>query len=578
MIDQAEIKRQLPSHLRQFVADQDYASCYSAKDQAVWRFVMQQLAQQLKHSAHPVYFEGMKQAGISLDAIPSIDDMNAHLAKLGWRAIVVDGFIPPQAFMELQSLRVLAIALDMRSIHHIKYTPAPDIIHEAAGHAPIIADIEYSEYLQRFGEVGMKAIYNQYDLDLYEAVRQLSIIKESDAATEVEITAAQTTLDRLVSNPGQPSELALLTRLHWWTVEYGLVGDTSRYAIFGAGLLSSLEESLTCMDDNKVKKLPLTVNAIKTAYDVTTLQPQLFVTKSCRQLTQILDEYARTMCYQTGGSESIKTAIEANVVTSCELSSGITISGRFARLLTNAIDEVIYIGTTGPSQITLGGTELESHGIAYHAEGFGSPVGRVCNLMKPLELASENELQELNIRQGEKTSLDFVSGITVTGHLSSIYKHDGLILLMTFEGCVVLDPAGNTLFDPAWGTYDMVIGETVRSVFAGSADPTRFDVYPAASKRKTELHERDQEEIYLYQQVQNLPKASDEKAEIIALKALRDCPDSWLLLINLLAHVAIDSKMHTALTAHLDALKVSQPKLADLITRGLKSPQGDMPL
>ncbi|MFT7246213.1 MAG: phenylalanine-4-hydroxylase [Candidatus Azotimanducaceae bacterium] len=583
-MDQAEIKRQLPSHLRQFVADQDYASRYSAKDQAVWRFVMHQLVQQLKHSAHPVYFEGLKKTGISLDAIPSIDDMNACLAKLGWRAIVVDGFIPPQAFMELQSLRVLAIALDMRSIHHIEYTPAPDIIHEAAGHTPIIVDVEYSDYLQRFGEVGMKAIYNQYDLDLYEAVRQLSIIKESDEATEHEITAAETTLELLVSNPGQPSELALLTRLHWWTVEYGLVGDSNHTAIFGAGLLSSLEESLICMDDNRVKKLPLTIDAIKTAYDITTLQPQLFVTKSCRHLTQILDEYAKTMCFQTGGARSIETAIEAKVVTSCELSSGITVSGRFTRLLKNVIDEVIYISTEGPSQISLDGTELEGHSIAYHAEGFGSPVGRICNLMKPLESASEYELQEMNIRRGEITTLDFLSGITVTGRLKSMYKERGLMLLMTFEDCIVLDPAGNTLFDPAWGYYDMVVGESVRSVFAGSADPTQFDVYPAASTRKTHRGEQDQNEIDLYQQVQNLHPTGrggnevETEAEIIALRALHDFPDSWLLLINLLAHVPADSKIQIALTAHLNALMVSQPKLAKLITRGLNSLHDDTSL
>jgi len=574
-MNQVEITRQLPSHLRQFVADQNYASRYSAKDHAVWRFVMRQLVEQLKHSAHPVYFEGLEKTGISLEAIPSIDDMNVRLAKLGWRAIVVDGFIPPQAFMELQSLRVLAIALDMRSIHHIEYTPAPDIIHEAAGHAPILADVEYSDYLQRFGEVGMKAIYNQYDLDLYEAVRQLSIVKESEDATESEIFAAQGKLERLVGNPGQPSELALLTRLHWWTVEYGLVGDVEHYSIFGAGLLSSLEESLICMDDNKVKKIPLTVDAIKTAYDITTLQPQLFVTKSCRHLTQILDEYARTMCYQTGGARSVETAIEAKVVTSCELSSGITVSGIFTTLLQNVIDEVIYIGTTGPSQLTLAGTELEGHGVGYHPDGFGSPVGRICNLMKPLETASEYELQEMNIRRGEITTLEFLSGITVTGRLKSMYKNQALMLLMTFEDCIVLDPASNILFDPAWGTYDMVVGEFVRAVFSGSADPTRFDVYPIASKSQALPCERDLEEAHLYQRVQDLPTMSGSgggsEADIIALKVLRDFPDSWLLLINLLSRVPADSKTKTELTAHLYALKIRRPQLADLISRGINS-------
>ena len=64
---------------------------------------------------------------------------------------------------------MLVIACDMRQIHHIEYTPAPDIVHEAAGHAPIIVDREYSEYLQRFGEVGAKAMSSKKDFELYRS-------------------------------------------------------------------------------------------------------------------------------------------------------------------------------------------------------------------------------------------------------------------------------------------------------------------------------------------------------------------------------------------------------------------------
>ena len=149
------ILQDLPVHLHQFIGEQDYERRYTPRDQAVWRYTMRQLVSQLRCCAHPVYFKGLTQTGISIEHIPSLEEMNASLAELGWRAVVVDGFIPPQAFMELQQHRILAIAVDMRSINHISYTPAPDIIHESAGHAPIIADQEYSDYLQRFGEVGV---------------------------------------------------------------------------------------------------------------------------------------------------------------------------------------------------------------------------------------------------------------------------------------------------------------------------------------------------------------------------------------------------------------------------------------
>ncbi len=64
---------------------------------------------------------------------------------------------------------MLVIASDIRQLEHIEYTPAPDIIHEAAGHAPIIANPDYAEYLRRFGEIGAKAILSSHDNDIYEA-------------------------------------------------------------------------------------------------------------------------------------------------------------------------------------------------------------------------------------------------------------------------------------------------------------------------------------------------------------------------------------------------------------------------
>ena len=153
-ISQRDITASLPLHLRPFIKTQDYQR-YTPRDQAVWRFIMRHLTRQLADTAHPVYLEGLARTGIALDHIPSIDEMNASLARMGWRAVVVDGFIPPAIFMEFQALKVLVIALDMRSVEHIFYTPAPDIVHESAGHAPFIVDVDYAEFLQRFQVLGV---------------------------------------------------------------------------------------------------------------------------------------------------------------------------------------------------------------------------------------------------------------------------------------------------------------------------------------------------------------------------------------------------------------------------------------
>src|ERR1022692_3163779 len=238
----------LPKHLLQFAVDQRYDD-YTPVDHAVWRFIMRQNTFFLKEYAHKVYFQGLLDTGISFERIPRIQEMNDILAKIGqemndilakigWGAVAVDGFIPPAAFMEFQAYKVLVIACDMRQIHHIEYTPAPDIVHEAAGHAPIIVDREYSDYLQRFGEVGAKAMSSKKDFDLYEAIRHLSILKEQPDSDPKEIEEATKLVEDRQKNLGEPSEMGLLSRLHWWTVEYGLIGTVEGPKIYGAGLLS----------------------------------------------------------------------------------------------------------------------------------------------------------------------------------------------------------------------------------------------------------------------------------------------------------------------------------------------------
>src|SRR6476646_2618813 len=302
----------LPKHLLQFAVDQRYEQ-YTPVDHAVWRFIMRQTIFFLKEYAHKVYFQGLLDTGISFERIPRIEEMNDILGKIDWGAVAVDGFIPPTAFMEFQAYKVLVIACDMRQIHHIEYTPAPDIVHEAAGHAPIIVDREYSNYLQRFGEVGAKAMSSKKDFELYEAIRHLSILKELPNGDPKEIDEATKLVERLQKDLGNPSEMARLSRLHWWTVEYGLIGTLEQPKIYGAGLLSSIGESVSCLEAN-VKKAPYSIEAANTAFDITTKQPQLFVCRDFKHLSDVLEEFAGRMAFHVGGLEGIQKAIECNNV------------------------------------------------------------------------------------------------------------------------------------------------------------------------------------------------------------------------------------------------------------------------
>jgi phenylalanine-4-hydroxylase len=201
----------LPAHLKQFIVEQHYGH-YTPIDHAVWRYVMRQNYSYLKNIAYYPYIPGLQAAGLTIEKIPDLQEMNDALAKIGWGAVTVDGFIPPAAFMEYQAYRVLVIAADIRQLNHIEYTPAPDIIHESAGHAPIIADKDYHQYLSYFGSIGAKAMFSAQDFELYEAIRALSVLKEMHDVDEDELKRAEDLVAYRQKNMGEPSEMALLSR------------------------------------------------------------------------------------------------------------------------------------------------------------------------------------------------------------------------------------------------------------------------------------------------------------------------------------------------------------------------------
>src|SRR6202000_1652706 len=317
----------LPRHLKQFIVNQHYEH-YTPVDHAVWRYVMRQNYSYLKDVAYYPYIPGLQKAGLTTEKIPDLQEMNDALGKIGWGAVTVDGFIPPAAFMEYQAYRVLVIAADIRQLKHIEYTPAPDIIHESAGHAPIIADKDYHQYLSYFCSIGAKTMFSAQDFELYEAIRALSILKEMPDADDAEIQKADELVNYRQANMGEPSEMALLSRLHWWTVEYGLIGTLKDPKIYGAGLLSSIGESVTCMKKD-IKKIWYTIDAVNYTYDITKTQPQLFVTPTFQNLIDVLETFADTMSFRKGGVYGLQKAVESKNTCTAVYSSGLQVSGTF---------------------------------------------------------------------------------------------------------------------------------------------------------------------------------------------------------------------------------------------------------
>ena len=486
--DNPQVKK-LPNHLKQFIVEQNYEH-YTPVDHAVWRYVMRQNYSYLKNIAYYPYIPGLEAAGLTIEKIPDLQEMNNALKKIGWGAVTVDGFIPPSAFMEYQSYRVLVIAADIRQLHHIEYTPAPDIIHESAGHAPIIADKDYHEYLSYFGSIGAKAMFSSKDFELYDAIRELSILKEMHDADPGLLRKAEKRVDFCQKNLGDPSEMALLSRLHWWTVEYGLIGTLENPKIYGAGLLSSIGESASCMDPEVIKHW-YTPDAINYPFDITKPQPQLFVTPDFQNLIFVLEQFADTMAFRRGGSESVLKAIDSRNICTAVYSSGLQVSGTFTDVGMGPDDELQFIRTTGPTALSFEGKQLEGHDKLFHADGFSSPVGRLQNSRKALEDFSSTDLHDNGLVKDENAILNFESGVIVTGRVKFVERKNDKVILITFSDCTVKDDQGNFYFKPSWGEYDMAVGENIVSVYCGAADKDSFEEIATVSQTPTHHPEYD---------------------------------------------------------------------------------------
>lgn len=564
----------LPKHLKQFIKPQDYSD-YTPINQAVWRYVMRKNVNYLSKVAHSSYLDGLKKTGIEIDHIPSMYGMNRILSEIGWAAVAVDGFIPPNAFMEFQAYNVLVIASDIRQLEHIEYTPAPDIIHEGAGHAPIIANPEYAEYLRRFGEIGCKAISSDKDYQMYEAIRLLSILKEAEDTPQSEIEKAEKAVEDLQNNMGELSEMSQIRNLHWWTVEYGLIGTIDNPKIYGAGLLSSIGESAWCMTDN-VKKIPYDISAANQSFDITKLQPQLYVTPDFSYLSLVLEEFANKMALRTGGLSGIKKLIQSNALGTIELSTGIQISGVF----TNVIEDEgkpVYVQTTGKTALAYREKELVGHGTIKHPEGFGSPIGKLKGINLAIEDMSPRDLKAYDIYESESVTLEFEGDITVKGEIITGSRNlHGEIILISLKNCTVTHKE-TILFQPEWGNYDMAIGKKVVSAFSGPADVNSFDLISHVPSSKTikakHTAERDDLEL-LYHSIRKIRETKDTTTSLepIFQKLREDHPKDWLLAVEIteLLKDRNEPKLLQEVLAYLEKLKENRPNIAHLIDGGLE--------
>lgn len=141
-------------------------------------------------------------------------------------------------------------------------------------------------------------------------------------------------------------------------------------------------------------------------------------------------------------------------------SSGIQVKGNFTTFKKNDQGEIFYYGTKGPTELLYEGVVIPGQGVKQHAQGFSSPLGKLKGVSKAIEDLNAEELNQLGIIAGEEVTLEYVSGVVVTGKLKSILTRNNKNIIFIFEDSTaeVTGPDGTLYFERSWGTYDMVIG------------------------------------------------------------------------------------------------------------------------
>ena len=221
------------------VVEQPWAS-YTREDHATWATLFKRQQEILVHRACREFIDNQRQFGMTPDAIPKFDDLNRVLKKAtGWVLIGVEGLLPELTFFDHLANRRFPVTWWIRKPAQIDYIAEPDLFHDLFGHVPLLLNPVFADYMEAYGKGGVKA-------------------------------------------HGIGAEaLVNLTRLYWYTVEFGLIKQSDGLRIYGSGIVSSKGESIHCLESAAPNRIGFDMQRImRTRYRIDTYQKTYFVIDS----------------------------------------------------------------------------------------------------------------------------------------------------------------------------------------------------------------------------------------------------------------------------------------------------------
>jgi len=220
---------------------QDWNS-YTAQEHAVWDTLFARQSRMLEGRTTQAFLRGMDVLRLSRPGIPNFEELSERLAGLtGWRVVAVPGLVPDQVFFEHLANRRFVVGRFIRKPEELDYLQEPDVFHDLFGHAPLLSDPAFADYMQAYGKGGLRAL--------------------------------------------QFGALEKLARLYWYTVEFGLVREQGALKLYGAGIVSSFGESLFALDDPSPNRIAFDLERVmRTDYRIDDYQQSYFVIDSFEEL------------------------------------------------------------------------------------------------------------------------------------------------------------------------------------------------------------------------------------------------------------------------------------------------------
>ena len=219
---------------------------YSADDHATWGTLYRRQRELLVGRACDEFLQAQDEMGMGEQQIPRFDQLNEVLgAATGWTLVGVEGLLPELDFFDHLANRRFPVTWWIRRPEQIDYIAEPDLFHDLFGHVPLLMNPVFADYMQAYGRGGVKA----------HAIG--------------------------------PEALQNLTRLYWYTVEFGLIDTPAGLRIYGAGIVSSRGESLHSLESAAPNRIGFDLRRImQTRYRIDTFQKTYFIIDGFEQLMQ----------------------------------------------------------------------------------------------------------------------------------------------------------------------------------------------------------------------------------------------------------------------------------------------------